>query len=331
MKPDLPPDLRAAYDDPDEAARAARLWDALGDAAPDLSGIPSTEDALAELERRTVEPRATSPRPARNRADRPALHSRRSGHRVRWGLRAAAMLLAVLWLGQWWAQRPVTLSAAPGEQLATTLPDGSTVTLSGGTTLSYASGFRTLGFRQAGTRAVALEGEAFFEVESGERPFEVSTFNAVVSVLGTRFNVKAHARDQVASTQVVLEEGAVRVEAEGETGRSVVLAPGEASEIRAVGGLPTPTTPEAVALDRALAWRDGGFVAEAQPLVDVLRTVERRYGIAITTAPGVPLDRPLTLYFGPRPAEALVHDLALAAGLRVEPRQGGFYLTTIAR
>ncbi|MEM9996755.1 MAG: FecR domain-containing protein, partial [Bacteroidota bacterium] len=227
-------------------------------------------------------------------------------------------------------QRPVTIQAAPGTQVAATLPDGSTVTLSGGTTLTHAAGFRAFGFRRAATRAVTLDGEAFFEVETGAQPFVVSTFNADVTVLGTRFNVRAHAGDRDAETHVVLEEGSVAVSA-GEIEAAVVLAPGEATAVRAAAGVASPTTPEPVALDRALAWRDGGFVAEAQPLADVLRAVERRYGVGVTTAPGVALDRPLTLYFGPRSAEALMNDLALAAGLRVEARQGGFHLTPAAR
>lgn len=233
-------------------------------------------------------------------------------------------------LGQWWVQRSVTLQAAPGEHVAATLPDGTTVRLSGGTTMTYASGFRTLGFRQADTRAVRLDGEAYFDVVTGTEPFVVSTFNADVTVLGTRFNVQAHANDRDAATRVVLEEGSVAVTA-GEAETPVVLAPGETTEVRASEGTVAPTTPEPIALDRALVWLEGGFIAEAQPLDDVLRAVERRYGVTITTAPSVALDLPLTLYFAPRSAEALVNDLALAAGLQVEPRRGGFYLTSASQ
>ncbi|MEL7362703.1 MAG: FecR domain-containing protein [Bacteroidota bacterium] len=330
MKPDLPPDLRDAYDDADAADRAAGLWQALAAAAPDLSGIPSTEDALADLGRRLDEPSTASSSATCVRADRPAIRTPHRRMRARWGVGIAAVLLTALTFGQWWAQRAVTLRAAPGEQIAATLPDGSTITLSGGTTLTYASGFRALGFRQADTRAVHLDGEAFFEVESGARPFVVSTFNAEVTVLGTRFNVQAHADDRDAATHVVLEEGSVAVSA-GEIKRAIVLAPGEATVVRASEGIVAPTGPVPVALDRALAWRDGGFVAEAQPLADVFRAVERRYGVTISTAANVPLDRQLTLYLGPRPAEALMNDLALAAGLRVESRHGGFHVSTTVR
>ncbi|MEM8600606.1 MAG: FecR domain-containing protein [Bacteroidota bacterium] len=328
MKPDLPPDLRPAYND-DAAAQAARLWDALGDAAPDLHGIPSTEVALADLERRLDEPQ-TTPTTPRVRLDRAAQRGPRAGTRVRWAAGMAAMLLTVLAAGSWWAQRPLTIQAAPGTQVAATLPDGSAVTLSGGTTLTHAAGFRAFGFRRADTRAVTLDGEAFFEIVTGTRPFVVSTFNADVTVLGTRFNVRAHAADRDAETHVVLEEGSVAVSA-GEIEAAVVLAPGEATAVRAAAGVLRLSPPERVELNRALAWRDGGFVAEAQPLADVLRTVERRYGVTVTTAPGIALDRPLTLYFGPRTADALMNDLALAASLRVEARQGGFHLTPAAR
>ncbi|MEM1043104.1 MAG: FecR domain-containing protein [Bacteroidota bacterium] len=316
---DLPPDLLSAYDgQPDEAARAARLWDTLGDspaAGGLLDGVPSTDEALADLERRIA--RSGSGAASRRAADRDAVP--RPGRIVRWAS-VASVLAACLMVSAWWLQRPVVAEAAPGERVSVALPDGSRVELSGGSEIAYRSGFRAWFFRPDAARRVELRGEAFFAVETAPRPFVVETFSASVTVLGTRFGVRAFADDPGPATRVMLEEGSVRV-ATRDGAAPVVLRPGEATAVAAGAA---PAAPAAVALNQALAWRSGGFAVEDEPLAVVLREIERRYGVEVQAAEGVPLDRPLTFYVGERSVEALLSDIALAAGLRVERLQGGY-------
>jgi ferric-dicitrate binding protein FerR (iron transport regulator) len=69
-----------------------------------------------------------------------------------------------------------------GQQLAMTLPDGSTVTLNSKSTLDYdKASFDN-------NRIVHLDGEAYFEVTKGAT-FKVITDEGTVEVLGTAFNV----------------------------------------------------------------------------------------------------------------------------------------------
>lgn len=68
--------------------------------------------------------------------------------------------------------------------LAVTLPDGSKVQLNAGSELTHKR------FFWKNNRALQLQGEAYFEVEKGET-FSVATSYGTVSVLGTKFNVKA--------------------------------------------------------------------------------------------------------------------------------------------
>lgn len=71
-----------------------------------------------------------------------------------------------------------------GKALAINLPDGSKVQLNAGSELSHKRFFWN------SNRSLKLNGEAYFEVEKGST-FSVNTSYGTVSVLGTKFNVKA--------------------------------------------------------------------------------------------------------------------------------------------
>ena len=305
----LPPDLDRALADHADGEALGDVWRRLDGADPDAaSGAPSDADAWAALQHRLTPPTHAAP-------DRPP--ARRASRRVRWrwaGVAAAVAVAAVVWLGV-----PVTERAGTAETRALALPDGSRVELAAETEIRYARGFWSA-TGAADVRAVTLVGEAFFDVEADGRPFVVETHDAAVTVLGTRFGVRARPEDRAPGTYVVVEEGAVRV---GVGAGAVVLAPGQAVS---VGDTP-PVAVEASA-QRVTAWRRGGFAVENRPLGDVLAEVERRFGVVVGAEPGVPLGVPMTLYYqADADAESVVHDLALAAGLRYRPVQGGFRLT----
>ncbi|MGB3544143.1 FecR family protein, partial [Rubrivirga sp.] len=206
-----------------------------------------------------------------------------------------------------WLFVPVTHLAPAGDVLEVVLPDGSVATLNGGSELSHRRSFWS-------GRAVALEGEAFFQVETGSR-FEVLTHNASVEVLGTAFNVLAWPAD--GSTDVAVTEGQVRVE--NDQSRSLVLEAGDVAEVGSdVSALP-------VDAGRRAAWRSGAVSFQDRPLGSVLDEVERRYGIALEAAPSVPLDVRVTAYYTDRPdIDALLGDLGAAAGVRFTPTAQGY-------
>ncbi|MDN5202204.1 DUF4974 domain-containing protein [Fulvivirgaceae bacterium BMA10] len=91
-----------------------------------------------------------------------------------------------------------------GQKSTIRLSDGSTVKLNAGSKLIYP--------RQFGesSREVQLEGEAFFNVEKdASRPFLVKSGEIITSVLGTSFNIKAHAEENL--IEVALVTGKVKV------------------------------------------------------------------------------------------------------------------------
>lgn len=91
----------------------------------------------------------------------------------------------------------------PGTRTEFELPDGSTGTLNGESSLKYATNFSQ-------NRQVQLQGEAYFEVvRNRKRPFRVTTDRLKVEVLGTCFSVMAY-EDQI-NEEVVLKTGNVKI------------------------------------------------------------------------------------------------------------------------
>ncbi len=84
------------------------------------------------------------------------------------------------------------------------LPDGTKVSVNAGSTLKYNNDFGKI------SRAVYLNGEAYFDIAKGEVPFIVNTDNYTIRDIGTIFNVKAYSDDLSFETMVI--EGEVQIE-----------------------------------------------------------------------------------------------------------------------
>ena len=306
--PDIPPPLRDRLREEATEDRAAleAVWRRLGamDRLHDTS-----PDRQAEWE-------ALQDR-------RPAIDPETETGRRRWAWAAAVALILVL-AGGWLWRQPVTVTAPTGQQRTAALPDGSTVELNSGTTLSYRRGFRAWPFVDAERRTVQLDGEAFFRVEEASRPFVVETATARVTVEGTRFNVRA--RPGVDSTtEVTLTAGRVQVSARQAPGRAVVLdRQGHRTRVRTANAVPSP--PESAQTDYVLAWRQDGFAVSERPLAGVLHELERRYGTTLRLHDSVRrTTAPVSLYY-PTPTEltVILRDLCTALDLNYRPTNRGY-------
>lgn len=294
------------------------------------------------------------------RSDRPAVDAIRAP-RGRWswllagGVAAAAVLAIAIGLMIW--MQPRVSSVPRGATQTLTLMDGSTITLSGGSTLSYP---RSWGEEQ---RRVRLDGEAFFTVAPGDRPFVVETFNADVTVLGTQFNVRAWRDDPNPETAVALATGRVSVIAHA--GRpsphdppsrpqfshpqssqdpsphvppsqgdsfaallrhapwTVVLEPGQTTSV--VADSTAARRPRTVSLEPILSWRYGGLAFADQPLGSVLNAIERRFDTDVRAADPAIRDRLLT-YLNPEPGSAadVLSDICHTLDLRYRRTATGY-------
>lgn len=173
------------------------------------------------------------------------------------------------------------VGTAIGQRAATTLKDGSKVTLAADTKLRIPPNY------DVQLRAVKLEGSGSFDVAANaEKPFVVRAGDAYVTATGTSFDIRAYANEK--SVDVRVRTGSTTVRANGET-RAV--AAGHAVRVDDKGITDLTASP----LDEAFAWADDGFVVDAKPLSAVLPQFVRWYGLDIKVPDQSLLTRPVTM------------------------------------
>jgi ferric-dicitrate binding protein FerR (iron transport regulator) len=323
----LPPELRDELAERAEGQELAQVWDLLALVDP----VPGSSEAEAVWNRVSKEiakgrpiltptftPTVTSPGV---RAVPSVTPRRRSV--APWAI--AATLAVAAGLGVW-QSTPVVVEAPLGEQLAVTLPDGSRAELNAGSSLEYARGFRRLAGLAAGSRAVKLDGEAYFSVVRSNRTFSVTTTDARITVLGTSFVVRAHSGEPD-GTLVGVESGRVRVESVSGAGDSAVeLVAGQETQVQQGVVLAQNISP--VDMDRLMLWRQGGIALVNLPLDAIFRELERRYAVDIRLRDVAIGDERLAVYYPERPSiESVLNDLCTIRGLRFSRTSRGFDIT----
>ncbi len=132
---------------------------------------------------------------------------------LKWIASIAAMHIFFIGFYQFLGNDGVLTSTQFGEQKTVALLDGSEVILNAKSAINYSKkDWNT-------NREIFLNGEAFFKVKKG-KTFTVNTKNGVITVLGTKFNVKSYTN----YFEVVCFEGRIKVI---NNGKSFVLKPTE--------------------------------------------------------------------------------------------------------
>ena len=190
-----------------DAFEAAWAEAASADAAPAqpvplAAPIASTADAGAPVPSRSPAPSASRPA-TRAASDRPAAQRT---HPARWVWRATALAAVVAFgvvLTTLWTRDAGWETVVADGARTVTFADGSTARLADGARLAVPTDDLA-----DGRQARLLAGRALFRVEKDAAdPFDVTTPNAEVTVLGTTFTVDA----TDVQTEVVLVSGAVRL------------------------------------------------------------------------------------------------------------------------
>jgi transmembrane sensor len=193
-------------------------------------------------------------------------------------MRVAALLLAVLLPALFVLLRnsnpkqlEVTASVAVTDVI---LPDGSTVSLYPGSSVSYPKKFR------GGQRLVTLTGEACFDVtRDASKPFIVTSGSVNVEVLGTTFYVNTRQAPQ--KMEVILETGRVETYYTGDQTKPVILAPGEKADI----SLDSRSIVKAVNGDpNFMAWKTRRMTFSNTPLPEIVSVLNKVYQAHITLA-----------------------------------------------
>lgn len=165
----------------------------------------------------------------------------------------------------------IAYTASAGQQKNVTLPDGSRIWINAGSVVKIPAQWN-----EHTPREIWLEGESFFDVKpDSTRPFTVHTKQTNIRVLGTSFNINAYENYRVS---VTVTSGKVLFSAAND--RSVTLTKDQRAEWTAdSGGFST------VDVDASVysSWREGILRFRDEPLLQVFRTLERRFNVTIRT------------------------------------------------
>jgi transmembrane sensor len=297
----------------------AQLLSVLDGALQRLMHRPSAEEIDVESALQKLRSRRTSAPPlsfARLQSARqPAAWWRRPG------LAAAAAVAAIaggalLWQMQH-AEQPVATTEASARTYATTVGGQDTVRLSDGSmvVLGPASELSVPASYGVAVREVDLSGVGYFDVVHDEtRPFAVRTSTAVVRDLGTIFTVRADAVDRVV---VAVSSGSVQLRSRADSASTVVLNAGD----RGVFGTATGIKAErAVPTDDDFAWTRGRLVFREAPLAEVSASLQRWYGVTLTSDDPSLAGRHITASFEREGVEQVLRIISVALGATVERR-----------
>lgn len=156
----------------------------------------------------------------------------------------------------------VTYTTDIGETHTITLSDGTKVIMNSGSTVHHKR------FFWSSQREVYLEGEAFFDVTSGD-DFIVNTKYGEIAVLGTEFNI--HARKK--SFELACYEGKVRY-TNSNTQETAQLTKGKAIQVES-----DKISPKEIG--ESPAWMNGKSQFESTPLSEVLEDLQLHYKLTV--------------------------------------------------
>jgi transmembrane sensor len=183
-----------------------------------------------------------------------------------------------------------------GSKSRVLLPDGSVVTLNSGSSLKYSNSDFS-----SDIRSVYLTGEGFFSVtKNPTKPFYVTTPGIKVKVLGTTFNVKAYADEDI--EEATLVSGKVEIYHSSdikEKEKPIILKPNQravflksekeflTNDSAMVSPVITPVKLKKVSLqsssktEQTILWKENTLVFDNESFNSLVIKVERWYAVKI--------------------------------------------------
>jgi len=187
---------------------------------------------------------------------------------------AALVIAGALWLAGPWMNGPVTrvfvVSTAPGETRTVSLPDGSSIELSGHTALTVQMTSKQ--------RIVHMgQGEAFFTVTpDSDRPFVVTAAGGRVQVLGTAFDL-SETHDGL---ELAVHHGRVAFSSDKQFAPTIEVAAGERANMQdGVASAIRRFDP------RNGDWRNGWLQTDGITLAALAQRLNRGFGVNVSVDP----------------------------------------------
>ena len=160
-----------------------------------------------------------------------------------------------------------TLTTPFAAQFKIKLPDGTSVWLNAGSSITYPTTFA------GDTREVELKGEGYFEVaKMPSKRFIVKVGQSSINVLGTHFNINAYKDEEQMVTTLL--EGSVLVKTINDSAR---LVPGQKAVIVNDKSLNVSKANT----DVAIGWTYQSFRFQDTPIPEIMRQIARWYDVKV--------------------------------------------------
>ena len=227
---------------------------------------------------------------------------------------AAGIVAAVVMLNRPSATSSPTGNArvyatATGKRDSVRLADGSRVILGPESRLTVPADFGR------STRAVSLDGDAYFDVQhDATKPFSVRVANALIEDVGTTFTVETDPGD---TTTVSVMSGVVRLRPSAEpSATGATLSAGDRGTLTSDGRVHAQ---QHVVVAADFAWTTGKLVFRDASLVRVAGELRRWYGLRLGIADSSLVRRTVnTTFMADEPVDSVLNILSLMLGARVE-------------
>lgn len=235
------------------------------------------------------------------------IHSRKGNYAFYWKAAAVALIIIstglLLFIKNFSARSGdvvlVEQIVPKGKMIHLSMSDGTQVWLNSDSRFRYPRKFNAV------NREVYLEGEAFFDVARDvNRPFRIHSKDLTTTVLGTSFNVRSYAGEDIQEVAVISGKVSV-IHSAINTSKEVKLLPGEKA-------LLTKTNGELSKLmfadyNRYTSWKYGRLIFENTPVSDVIASLERRYDIDIELGSKAMENCRVTAEFDRLPVERIMY------------------------
>lgn len=234
-------------------------------------------------------------------------------------LKMAAIIVIFLTAGYflfYLISNPSTEQLVAGNTIvATTLPDGTEVTLNNNSILKYPKIFAS------NIRSVNLQGDAFFNVAHDlSKPFVIQTKNIQVEVLGTSFYLNAKVEQPF--VEVFVQSGKVALIVNNK--EKLLLTAGEKGTFNKSSGQLTKVDNQDL---NFISWKTGKLIFENESLVNVVDKLNQTYHSNIK------IDNPdiyhclLTATFEDQPLEIILEVILETFNLNIVEQNGNILIS----
>ncbi len=203
-----------------------------------------------------------------------------------------------------------TLSVKKGERKTIVLYDGTTINLDSGSELKYPVKFGS------DIREVFLSGEAFFQVaKNPHKPFRIHINDALVEVLGTKFNIRSWKEDN-AGVVVTVTEGRVALGlANSKLSDKVILTKNMQSSLSHSGKTSKPIIVDA---SNYIKWMHNEMYFQDASLKQIIMQLERWYNLHFEVAKELLVKENLTVRINNTNLDDVLELISVVTNTKVE-------------